>query len=637
LSLFAVKTAKLIIIRYTPLSNDKMAKTAQKRCPARIRITFHGDVQKNHPIQPHALYKQEVCFYTAVIVMPIGKFDFFKGDDPLDILVGRHDQHHTPSNYARLFQLARLNTTWRNVVRTNVHDPLLLETKKTMLNIALLYETANTFATPLDMHNYLKAIVKALLFFQKLKDDIMHLDLVTALHTACCSAEHVSEPRLIEEITTAGGVEAVIGTMVMNTSSLPLDIVCIRMLAKLRQYRKVDDVTWGWWTTRQSKTAVRVILDAMRKFPLSLDLQCCGMSCLALLCCLTDEPDGDRQYYTCRTAFVVEGGLQLAVGVMHANNHATLHVNICKLIQLFVAHVSWKDMSGGMHGNNVLSVALQNSVATDTQLESTLVLIELIVEFTRVDRIFEMDMCDDVPALSVFFQVLQRMLERNDTETSAQAVEKHNIIRVTVELLLDLVLGSLDVNRNILLIPNSFNVLIQILAALHDLVSAILSPLHLHHQPGITCASCHKIQSWICRCLVLVGKRVDISEYLFHAGALPVLFRIIEHTTNISLRSEAVQVATCISIKDNTQTLRILRAGGLEILADMLRRIKISDCHTSLHAIWLLEGLAAMPVYAIAMQRLGFVKIIQDLSWCKFNTNAFVERLEAAAKYPVDL
>jgi len=565
--------------------------------------------------------------------MPTNHFQALQADDPLGILVERQGEHHTPSNYARLFELACLDRTWRNVVRENMAVPLRGKTKQTMLDIAVLYQSVNTFTPSHDMHCYLGEIVRKLLFFQKLKDHDIHLELVTALHTACCSADHVSEPWLIQEIATAGGVEAVIGTMVMNTSSLPLDIVCIRMLAKLSQY---DYVRPGRWTYRQSQTAVRVILDAMRKFLLSIDLQCCGMSCLAIMCCDIDRHDSDYQYHTCRSAVVVQRGLQLAVYVMHKNNNATLHVNVGKLIKSFVGHVSWKDMSRGMDGNNVLYVALQNSVATDTQLESTLVLMELIVQLIIGDRIFAIDIYDGVAGLTVFFQVLQRMLEHNDTDTSEQAVEKHIIISVTVKQILNLVNGSTQAIRNILLIPNSFNVLIQILAALHELVCAMPSPLHLH-EPGITFASCHKIQSWICRCLVFVGNQADISEYLLDAGALPLLFRIIEQTTEKSVRSEAVQAVTLISKKDDTQTLRILSAGGLEILAGMLRRIKISDYHTFLHTLWLLESLAKMPVYAMAMQRLGFVKIIQDMSWFKLNTNVLVKLLEDAAKNPVDL
>jgi len=592
--------------------------------------------KKNQRFPLHVLYMPEVWFYTAVLVMPIGAFDVLQGPDPLDILVGRHEQHHTPSNYARLFELARLDTTWRSVVRTNVETPLLAKTKQTMLDIALLYETANTFATPLHMHNYLQAIVRALLFFQKLKDDIMHLDLVTALHTACCSAGYVSEPWLIEEITTAGGVEAVIGTMVMNTSSLPLDIACIRMLAKLRQYRKVDDDTWGWWTTRQSKTAVRVILEAMRKFPLSLDLQCCGISCLALLCSEIDGPPGEGQYHICRHYFQVLGGVHLAVGVMHANNHATLHVHICQLLLPFVKHVSWEETKA-TNGTNVLYMALRHSIAPGTDLESTMPLLQVISEFNDKCGPYATGMHKDLQAMSLLFEVLQRMLVHNDTHTLAQVVEKHNILFATVELLSNLIVNSSKAKRNFVLVPHSFEVLVQILSASQDLVCTIPPALHLQHQPQITRTSCLKIQLWICQCLVLVGNHQDISEYLFHAGALAVLFHIFTHTINRDVRSAAIQAAKPISIKDTAQKLRILHAGGLQVLADMFRRLKLTDYHTCLHSFWFLQGLAKIPVYARAMHDMGFVQIMKDLSWYRLNTDVFVALLEAAAANPVDV
>ena len=72
-------------------------------------------------------------------------------------------------------------------------------------------------------------------------------------------------------------------------------------------------------------------------------------------------------------------------------------------------------------------------------------------------------------------------------------------------------------------------------------------------------------------------------------------------------------------------------------IADMLRRIKLTDYHTApLHSVWLLEGLEDIPVYATAMQRLGFVQIIKDLSFWHIRTDALVARLEVAAENSVD-
>jgi len=145
-----------------------------------------------------------------------------------------------------------------------------------------------------------------------------------------------------------------------------------------------------------------------------------------------------------------------------------------------------------------------------------------------------------------------------------------------------------------------------------------------------------KVQVLICHILERMGEAHDISEYLLDAGALPVLFRIITHTTNTQVRCAAVKAVKPISIKDNSQTLTILRAGGLQVLADTLRRIKTTEYNTCLHTVWLLEGLAAIPVYATAMHDMGFVEIVKGLSWFCLNTDTFMGRLEAAAKHPVD-
>ena len=552
--------------------------------------------------------------------MQTDQLKILQDTDLLGIVIARHGKHHTAKNYVDLFQLAGINKKWREVIAQNVAGPLREDAARFMLDIAMLYQSGN-----------FSALVQGLLHFHKMKDHSMQLYGVTALHVACSTAHHMRETRIIKQIATAGGVEAVIGSMVMNTACLPLNIVCTRMLAKLSQYRNIDAVTWGWWTPRQSKTAVQVILDAMREFPLSLDMQCCGMSCLVQLCSWIRVPHGDKQIVVCKQNFRQQGGLSLAVAAMHAHNHATLHVDICKLIALFHHEdVTWEEIRG-THGNNVLQLALQNSVAPGAQLESTFILTELITTLCHETTFLE-NACQNPLTISVCLRVLQRVCAHIDTETPADAIENQKIIRATVLLLKRILMYSERAVRQFLLFPNSNHVLLQVLSASHELLMAP-PPLLFNSAPRITYDSCYVIQFSICQCLLEVAS-LDVAENLFHADALRVLFSLIGETTNEYARRVAIQVVHRIAIRDNAQSLHILRAGGLPTLANMLRRIGTTDRETTRCALLLLNMLAAYPVYATAMLDLGFGEIIEHAPNFE-NTDIFLAQLQTAENNPV--
>jgi hypothetical protein len=327
----------------------------------------------------------------------------------------------------------------------------------------------------------------------------------------------------------------------------------------------------------------------------------------------------------------------LALDVMLAHNDTALYVNICQLIDLYQGPVEWEE-GRGTRLVHVLLLALQNSIAPGAHLESTLMLLELITKFRNNHHPITLAMCANGLANSVLVRVLVRMLVHDDPETPAHKIEKHNITCGTVRLMQSLVQMCF---QTIILIPGVVQVLTQTLSALHVLLTTIpiVHPNVIinfpNNEPRITHASVHTAQLAICQCLVSMSITGHIAEDLFRAGALPVLFRLIEQTTCNPVRSAAIQTATCIAIRDNAQTLRILNAGGLEILAVMLKRTRNTHRYTSLYAFSFLNTLSVMPVYATAMQRLGFVQIMQQMCPTIGNIPQFVARLQATVNNPV--
>ena len=168
------------------------------------------------------------------------------------------------------------------------------------------------------------------------------------------------------------------------------------------------------------------------------------------------------------------------LAVMRKHNDETLHMNIFKLMNYFVAFViNQRNDRGGnynscrrmlwlysrnglpmtseeiscIYGENKLQLALQNSVADSAQLKSTRILLHLINAFSQHDPFF-LEMCENPLTISVCLQVLERVCVVTHTQTRAQALETHEIIYATARVFSRLVLHSNDYIRHIMMQPD---------------------------------------------------------------------------------------------------------------------------------------------------------------------------------------
>jgi hypothetical protein len=88
-----------------------------------------------------------------------------------------------------------------------------------------------------------------------------------------------------------------------------------------------------------------------------------------------------------------------------------------------------------------------------------------------------------------------------------------------------------------------------------------------------------------------------------------------------------------IAWEDNNQRLLILRAGGLPIMASLIR-LRRNDDRIVRPVVALLDRLLEFPVYATAMFELGFVDIFHLLIPLP-RIDAIIARLQLAATNPV--
>jgi len=536
----------------------------------------------------------------------------------------QQDGQHTAKNYSDLYQLACLDRGWRDAIAKHVAAPLLEGTQDVVQDFVLKIDE-------LYGQGDLTSIVVGLLRFYRLKSHHVQLRAVTALYTACCTDDPTHETQRIEQIVTAGGVEAVIGSMVMNTSDVPLNIVCINMLTKMIQCR---NDTVRVWTERQYETAMLVILGAMRKFYLSFEIHCCAMSWLLLAC--------SRTSIVCKKTFRKEGGLHLLLAVMRQHNDETLHMNIFKIMEYFAFvdcpnHPMTPEEYICIYGENQLQLALQNSVADGAHLKTTPILLKLIDIFSHYNP-FLFDMCENPLTISVCLQVLKRVCAVTHTDTRAQAIEIHEIIYRTAGLFARLAPRLNESIRHIVMHRESIQLIVQALSASFNL-SIIQPPLldeytmRCHNHPF------HKTHAFFCKWLLEIARQENMAEFLLHVGVLPILFGLIKNNTIDEVLIWAIQIMHCIAFLDNAERLLILKSGGLEILALIFTRkrprYQTIDIETCDKVFRLLLTLAAFPVYATAMMDMGFYNYMTDQPHFFTDTNTFLKLLEAGRHYPV--
>ena len=549
----------------------------------------------SQPIRMHYIKEQGIRYTPNT--MNTDHLQTVQDHDLLGIVLGRRGVHYTTECYAKLYRLACIDTKWRSVATENVSMFLREHAEKFMLDVAILYQIDN-FAT----------IVLGLIHFQKLKSHPVLLYGITALYVACSTSHHVREAHVVDQILAAGGVEAVIGSMVMNPSYLELQIIGTRMLEKLSRYMIFRGTGRPLWTKRQSETAERVVLEAVRQFPLSLDMQSCGMSCF--------EPGGLCRFAALGNYFEQQEALSMPARRMYPLRYDAMDADIRNISIFMDSHTHWSLLMDETHVITIVRRALLQCMAADFHLESVFIIIELAYKLTHNTHL-SAAIGHDPLATSVCLRVLQQVCAHIDTETPGQAIDNQKITRATI-LFLDRLFRSHDAAvQHFVSHVGAINVLLQAFSVSHTL-SHEPPPLLFNHIPCISYTSSIAVVRAFCGAIELVARFNNCTQTLLLAGALPLLVHVSKTTYDVFTRTSILGLMLVFAERDNSHRLLMLNAGVLPVLALWLRPIANAN-HPVSGQIEFTDGileflscLAKFPVYATAMFDLGFVYFLEE-------------------------
>ena len=547
----------------------------------------------------------------------MSEFNLLQDTDLLGIIVNRQGAHNNHENYVNLFKLAGINKEWRRVVAGAVAGPLTEDAAKFMSNIALLYQSGD-FAV----------IVRGLCYFQYMKQSPLQLYGITAIHVACTTGRHLHDTRVLKESAKAGGVEAVVGAMVMNPSSLSLNIVCTRMLAMYALYRPPNS-SWGGWTDRRGKTGVNAVLNAMKRFPNSLDMQRCGMAGLVGMCktiLISVSVFRTAPCTTCKHSILLMGGLQVALEAMRVHFDADLHVDICKLFTEFHQNaLSWQHMVGVQNVGNVHVIveALRHNVAGMNH-RATRRICKLLLGLAN-ETLFMEQLLTIVEIPGVLVDILRQVVATIHTETPQEAIKNHQTtLSVTCLLKRFFLLQNHPFIRRFVLVPQSIAAFLQILQYYHDITISPPSSLftrskHIDHK------QCLRVQENVCTCLLDLTFVDNFAENAVQAGAVPLMLNVIVEMENPRVRRIACRALANVIANDNDERSLFLYAGGLQKFATMMRALPSTDRESLFSGCDLLLQLVEFPNYRTAMLQVGFLEI----------TNTHVQALEAQNRHTV--
>jgi hypothetical protein len=215
-----------------------------------------------------------------------------------------------------------------------------------------------------------------------------------------------------------------------------------------------------------------------------------------------------------------------------------------------------------------------------------------------------------------------------ETDTAMETGMKQSTNVYITTLLFRLAQNSISM-RQFILIPGSINLLMQTLHESHDL--SLLQPPELFQGAKyITMQMCLTIQLNLCRILFKVTHPEQLPHMVI--GVLPIIFIIIGETLNAQVRQCAILSVYNIAWEDNNERLLILRAGGLPIMASLIRLWR-NDTHIVRSVVPLLDRLLGFPVYATAMFELGFVDILHLLTPSP-RINVTIARVQLGATNP---
>jgi len=268
-----------------------------------------------------------------------------------------------------LFALACLNKHWRNKAKTLVQhawNKSYLDEAKKLLEHMQPIETW----TAKEYFSEYTHIVNSLRHLQVLKNENLQQQGIGALHVICYGQNHLHAKGIFD----AGGLEVVIGAMVMHPTCARLNLDACHMMTYMMKWR-------GQWSLRHSKTAVRVLVDMMTRFAGHVDLHNAAVQCLTSLSTRPyqdpDEPEDVEQIqiimpqiYACRCAILELGGLKAAL-------LRPPDMDVCLLLAIFAESEGnqtgrWQQVAGHDCIQKVVNGLEKNTVSMQISMQENM-------------------------------------------------------------------------------------------------------------------------------------------------------------------------------------------------------------------------------------------------------------------------
>ena len=295
--------------------------------------------------------------------------NFLNDDTICDLIATNQYKCATHEAHVNLFALACLNKHWRNKAKTLLqyawNKSYLEEAEKLLEHM----QPIETWTTKEYFSEYTH-IVNSLRHLQVLKNENLQQQGIGALHVICYGKNYLHAKGIFD----AGGLEVVIGAMVMHPTCARLNLDGCHMMTYMMKWR-------GQWSLRHSKTAVRVLVDMMTRFAGHADMHNTAVQCLTSLSTRPyqhpDEPaDAEQmqiimpQIYECRSAILELEGLKAAL-------LRPPDIDVCLLLAIFAESEGnqtgrWQQVAGHDCIQKVVNGLRKNTVSMQMSIEDNM-------------------------------------------------------------------------------------------------------------------------------------------------------------------------------------------------------------------------------------------------------------------------
>jgi len=492
------------------------------------------------------------------------------------LLVTTEHQAATHEAHVNLFALARVSKDWQHTAQdfrqeAGWNKAYLDEAAALLAHI----QTVDRAHPRADAACY-TTIVHGLRHLQVLKDENLQRQGIATLHALCYgSDDHLHTSKIF----AVGGLEVVIGAMVMHPTCLPLNQECCRMIASMADWR---GRTWGVWSARHSNTAVRVLVDAIRRFPLDVRMHRPAVQCLTKLSTMHDEEAEEAetimpQVWECRRAILEHGGLMAAL-------LGPVDECVCLLLLVFAE-------SQGYETGRWQEVAGQGCI-------------QLVVDALRSSVVH------------------MQMITQNDIIPSSDLGHTH----ASTKLLAKLCQNAFNAGQ--VVAAGSTIVFLQVLSALRLLNTQLQVDFMDLTSPQLVICVCEALRN-----------TVSIDGQQHHGIVLPVILEIIQTTPNDEVRVAGCAVLGGFAHIDAAHTMFLQASGALRVLGGVILAEQAS--HDAINeACCALMVLTQLRCYKIPMQQLRLLPILRHRlqSWvdgygtarCYQNCHYLIQWLAAA-------